>query len=145
MKRFLLLALFALSAMPASAAEMLSVIHQPAELRAEPLVARSQVLQALPRYTPLEVVEQSGDYYKVKNFDGMVGYIHRALVGPANSLVITANRCNVRKGPGTDQQIVFKAERGDRFKALSREGDWIEVADDQGRSGWIWAALTWGY
>ena len=144
MKKFLFLALFVLLAVPA-AAEMVSVIHQPAELRAKPLVARSRILGSLARYTPLEVLGSESEYYKVKDFSGQTGYIHRSLVGKSDSLVITGSVCNVRSGPNTEQPIVFKATRGEGFRAISRHGEWIEIRNAKGNAGWVWQNLTWGY
>jgi SH3-like domain-containing protein len=143
MKRFLFLSLLLLMAAPA-AAEMLSVIHLPAELRDQPLVARTKVLSELSRHTPLEVLGSASDYYKVKDYRGQVGYIHRSLVGKKASLVVTASLCNVRSGPGTEHPVVFKATRGQSFRALSKQGEWIEITEN-GATGWIWQKLTWGY
>ncbi|HEY5672719.1 MAG TPA: SH3 domain-containing protein [Malonomonas sp.] len=144
MKRFLFLSLFLLMTTPVTA-EMLSVIHQPAELRAQPYVARTKVLAELPRFAPLEVLEKSAEYYKVKDHRGQVGYIHRSLVGSGASLVITADVCNIRSGPGTEHAIVFKAMQGDSFRVLNKQGEWLEIVSSQGKTGWVWQNLTWGY
>lgn len=144
MKRFLFLTLFLLMAAPVSA-EMISVLHQPAELRAQPLVARSKVIAELPRYTPLEVLATAAEYYKVRDHRGQVGYVHRSLTGATGSLVITAEACNIRSGPGTSHSIAYKAVQGDSFRALSRQGEWLEIVNEQGTPGWVWQNLTWGY
>ena len=143
MKRFLFLSLLLLMAAPV-AAEMVSVIHLPAELRDQPLVARTKVITELSRYTPLEVLGSESDYFKVKDYRGQVGFIHRSLVGNKDSLVVTASSCNVRSGPGTDHPVIFTATRGQSFRALSKQGEWIEITDN-GTIGWIWQKLTWGY
>ena len=143
MKRLLFLSLLLLIAAPV-AAEMVSVIHQPAELRDQPLVARTKVLSDLSRYTPLEVLDNKSDYYKVKDYRGQIGFIHRSLVGKIGSLVVTAGICNIRSGPGTNHPIAFKAIRGNSFRALSKQGEWIEIAGN-GKTGWVWQNLTWGY
>lgn len=144
MKRFLFLSLFLLIAAPVTA-EMLSVIHQPAELRAQPQVARSTVLAKLTRYTPLEILDVSAEYYQVRDQSGQVGYIHRSLVGKTASLVITATNCNVRSGPDTNHPVVYQAARGDNFRVLSQQGEWLEIVNEQGKTGWVWQKLTWGY
>lgn len=144
MKRFLFLSLLLLLAAPVTA-EMVSVIHQPAELRAQPQVARSTVLANLPRFTPLEILDVGAEYYQVKDQRGQVGYIHRSLVGKAASLVITASSCNVRSGPGTQHPIVYQATKGDNFPVLSQQGEWLEIINAQGKTGWVWQKLTWGY
>lgn len=143
MKRFLFLILLLLMTVPATA-EMLSVIHQPAQLREQSLVARSKVLSELPRNTPLEVIAQQGEYYKVKDYRGLIGYIHRSLVSNQASVVVTKKACNVRSGPNTEHTIAFYATQGNAFRALSKQGEWIEIADEKGNHGWIWQNLIWG-
>ncbi len=118
-------------------AEMLSVTHLPAELRDRPMVSGSKIIQKLDRYAPLEVLESSSDYYKVKSSEGKIGYIHRSLTGKIEGVIVTASICNARSGPGTEFPIVFKAKKGDNFKVVSHQQDWVEIKALQGETGWI--------
>ncbi len=144
MKKLLLLCLFLLTAGPCLA-EMLSVAHQPAELKNKPKVARAEVLGSLPLHAPLKVLETGSEYIKVQDYSGRVGYIHKAVISPEKSLAIKADVCNVRSGPGTDFAIVFKATRGSSYRVLGQKDEWIEIASDTGQTGWVWQNLTWGY
>jgi len=126
-------------------AEMLSVVYQPAELRDRPLVAGSKTLRQLPLYTPLELLDKSGEYFKVKDVDGITGYIHKSLTQKHSSLIVTADLCNVRSGPGTEFPSLFKTKKGESFLVLGKQGEWIEIAGKSNQSGWIWQNLTWGY
>lgn len=143
MKKFFITTLFLLMA-GSCLAEMISVTHLPAELRDQPMVSGSKVIQKLDRYAPLEVLETGADYYKVKSNSGKIGYIHRSLTGKINGVIVTAGVCNVRSGPGTEFEIVFKAKKGDNFKVLSKEKDWVNIETAQGKTGWIWQNLVWG-
>lgn len=143
MKRNILLSLFLLFASPCLA-EMLSVIHQPAEMRDRPLVAGSKIVRELPRYTPLEVLGIQSNYYQVKDVQGNTGYVHQSLTSKQDSIVVISSLCNVRSGPGTEFPVVFKAVKGDLFKTTAKELEWLQIKNPEGKSGWIWQDLTWG-
>ncbi len=44
---------------------------------------------------------------------------------------------NVREGAGLDYPIIAKVEEGDRFKVLSREGEWIKIQVNDEKEGWV--------
>lgn len=125
-------------------AKMISVTHLPAELRDRPMVSGSKIIQELDRSAPLEVLDTSADYYKVKTISGTTGYIHKSLTGKIKGVIVTASVCNVRSGPGTEFPIAFKAKKGDNFEVLSQEQDWVEIKTAAGKTGWIWQDLVWG-
>jgi uncharacterized coiled-coil protein SlyX len=53
----------------------------------------------------------------------------------------TSAKGNVREGPGTNFQVVFEAPSGESLTAYSYTEEWIRVADDAGRTGWIFRSL----
>lgn len=143
MKKLLFLGLFLLLAVPC-VAEMISITHQPAELRDRAMVAGSTIIRQLPRYTPLKVITASANYYQVADVTGTTGYIHKSLTGKTPAVIVTASLCNVRSGAGTDFDIVFKARNGERYKVLAQEQDWVQIRNKTGQTGWIWQDLVWG-
>jgi len=52
-----------------------------------------------------------------------------------------ASRGNVREGPGTNYSVAFSVESGNGLTGYSYLDEWVRVADDQGRSGWIFRTL----
>lgn len=62
--------------------------------------------------------------------------------GSGERVVITASSLNVRSGPGSDNPAQFSLPSGSIVDVLVRSGDWIQVRDSQGRSGWVAAAYT---
>jgi len=143
MKKIFLIGLFLLFA-TSCLAEMISVSHLPAEVRDKAMVAGSKVLANLELYAPMEVLEAGSAYHKVKTADGKVGYIHKSLTGKTPTVVVTASVSNVRSGPGTEFPIVFKAEKGNAFKILGQEQDWVQIQSADKKTGWIWQNLVWG-
>ena len=53
----------------------------------------------------------------------------------------TSARGNVREGPGTNFSVVFEASAGESLTAFSYTDEWIRVADESGRTGWIFRSL----
>ncbi len=50
-------------------------------------------------------------------------------------------RANVRDGPGTSFAVVFVTEPAGALTGLSFLGDWVQVTDGAGRTGWIARSL----
>lgn len=62
--------------------------------------------------------------------------------GTGERVVITASSLNVRSGPGANNPALFSLSSGSIVDVLARAGDWIQVRDAQGRSGWVAGAYT---
>jgi SH3-like domain-containing protein len=137
----ILVTLGVLVANPAMA-ERLAIKSDIANIRSGP-GTDTEVLWQVEKYYPLEVVHKQGDWYLFKDFEGDEGWIHKSLVAPLDTVVVKGDNCNVRSGPGTDNEIRFVAERGIPFKVLKRQGDWVEIQHADGDTGWIHKNLTW--
>ena len=48
---------------------------------------------------------------------------------------------NVREGPGTNFPVVFEAPAGESLTAYAYSDEWVRVADEAGRTGWIFRSL----
>ena len=53
-----------------------------------------------------------------------------------------ASKGNVREGPGTGFGVAFGVDAGTVVTGLSYTDEWVRVADDAGRSGWIFRTLV---
>ena len=66
--------------------------------------------------------------------------------GPAaaggDRVVITANSADAHQGPNTSSAVAFTLGSGAIVEVTVRAGDWIQVRDDQGRTGWVPAGDT---
>ncbi|MGI8402275.1 MAG: SH3 domain-containing protein [Gemmatimonadaceae bacterium] len=56
--------------------------------------------------------------------------------------LVTTTKGNVRGGPGTNFPIVFAADSGMTVTGYSYADEWIRIADDGGRGGWIFRTLV---
>ena len=54
----------------------------------------------------------------------------------------TASRSNVRDGPGISFGVLFTLDAATSIVGQSYTDQWVRVADDQGREGWIFHTLV---
>ncbi|WP_432822878.1 SH3 domain-containing protein [Trichloromonas sp.] len=142
--RFFAIVVMVLLLASAASAEVVTVAVSKAELRSKPSVGASSVVKTVTINTPLAVQKTQDRYLQVKDFQGNLGWIHETLVNKDKTVVVENDGVNVRKGPGKDHPVVFKAMRGEAFMVLDQAEDWLQIGDHSGRSGWIWKTLTWG-
>ena len=46
---------------------------------------------------------------------------------------VTASKLNVRKGSGTNYDVVYKLDKGDKVEIISHTNDWTEIKTPQGQ------------
>lgn len=126
----------------AEAAERMAVSVKEANVRAAPQ-PNADVLWKVEKYHPVEVLEASGVWLRFKDYEGDAGWIHRTMVDKTPAVITRQNGCQLRGGPGTDQPVLLKVDKGVPFKVLKREGRWIQVEHADGDKGWISDSLVW--
>ena len=98
---------------------------------------------------PLYVIEHSGDWLKIRDFEGDVGWVHQKTVCSTPHVIVKANKnsksqINVRNGPGTNHKIVAMAYYGVVFKKIRVDGQWVLVEHGPEVKGWVESSLLWG-
>jgi SH3-like domain-containing protein len=143
MKRivFIITALALLAPLTA-VAEYISVKVPVANVRSEPSES-GELLWKVEAYHPMFVLEKKGNWYRFRDFEGDVGWIYAPLVNTDKSVITIKEDCNVRSGPGTQNEILFKTEIGIPFKVLKSQGRWLHVLHTDGDRGWIHKSLVW--
>jgi SH3-like domain-containing protein len=124
-------------------AERMSVNANKANIRSGPGTDKYDILWEVERYHPVEVVRKQGGWVYFRDFEGDNGWIHGKLLGKDITVITRTDMVNIRSGPGTQHDIVFKAERGVPFQVLKRQGDWIHIQSAHGDKGWIHKKLVW--
>ncbi len=141
--KFLLLIMISiLFAGPSYAAERMAVIGSEANIRSGP-GTNYEVLWQVEKYHPLTVLKKKGGWYRFKDFEGDIGWIHASLIKKVSTVITKRNKCNIRSGPGQKYSIKFTAEKGIPFKVLNRNGNWIKIQHADGDIGWIYKSLVW--
>ena len=127
-----------------SYAENMSVGFSGTEMRAAPNAMASKVVAKLVPYSPLTIIEKVSDYYKVKDYRGRSGWVHRTLLSNLQGVVVTGNSANVRQGPGTNHSVVFQLSKGMTVKLIEQQDKWLYIQTADGQKGWIADFLVWG-
>jgi SH3-like domain-containing protein len=103
------------------------------------------IMWSVGKYYPLDILKESGSWYKVWDFEEDEGWIHHSLLDKIPAVTVKAPLVNVREGPGTTFRVLFQAEKGVSFKRLEKKGSWFKVQHQDGDVGWIHQSLVWGY
>jgi uncharacterized protein YraI len=56
--------------------------------------------------------------------------------------VVTADRVNIRSGPGTGYPVSTSAGEGSRLEILDETGDWYRVKMPRMGQGWVYKPLV---
>jgi SH3-like domain-containing protein len=139
---WLLVSLLVFIGSPASASQRMAVDADTANIRAKPDI-HSDTLWQVEKYYPLVILEKKGAWYRFKDFEGDMGWIHESLVDKTPTVIVKVDRANIRADAGTQYDLVFDAERGTPFKVLEKKGQWIKVQHADGDTGWIFSSLVW--
>lgn len=146
MRKIFLLALLLLFApVSAFAAGMVSIGAELVNMRSGP-GTEFAVVWELGKGYPLEVIEEKGEWLKVRDFQGDGGWVQKDMVSSQPYLIVKKRIVNVRSGPGEKFRIVRQAQTGVVFRNVESKGDWVKVLhEEEGVSGWVLRSLLWGW
>jgi SH3-like domain-containing protein len=131
-----------------AANEMVAVTKDNVNMRSGP-GTNHKILWKLGKGFPLKVLQRSGAWIRVEDFEGAQGWIHRNLVNRSGHMIVKAQRntgkkINVRSGPGTNYKVVAQAHYGVVFQTLERRRTWVKVRHGD-VTGWVHRRLLWGF
>ncbi len=95
---------------------------------------------------PLEVEQRKGDWVQFTDWLGNEGWVHRPLLSDIPTAVVLKEQVNVRRGPGLRHRVVTKVEKGEVYKILQHNGNWVKIGYylEGDAIGWIRDDLVWG-
>lgn len=125
-------------------AKMIAVDRERINVRSGPGLNYS-ILWHLERGFPLQVVGSNRNWYKVRDYEGDVGWVYKPLTDGQAHVVVKKPEINVRSGPGTNYRIIAKAKEGVVFRTLARKKGWVRVRHENGTTGWVARYLVWGW
>ncbi|MEA3466913.1 MAG: SH3 domain-containing protein [Thermodesulfobacteriota bacterium] len=123
---------------------MVSIAREIVNMRSGPATSY-EVLWKLGKGYPLQVVGSRKDWYKVQDFEGDSGWIHKRLVSRTPHVVVKKKIINIRSRPGTQHELIAKAKRGTVFQTIASVKGWVKVRHRGGITGWIARRLVWGW
>lgn len=128
----------------AQALTMVSVAANNARMHAS-AGEKSPVLWTLGVGYPLSVLEDQGDWLKVKDFAGDTGWVATRLIDRTPHVIVKDDLVDIRSGPGKRFKLVGRANNGVVFQTLKTKNKWIKVKHQNGLTGWISRSQLWGW
>lgn len=121
-----------------------------ASLRADEVYMRSGPGTRYPiewiyrrRGLPVEIIAEFDTWRKVRDWNGTVGWMHRAMLTGRRTAITTAKSTSLYREPQASAPIVARAEAGVVAKLRACDGPWCEI-EAKGLEGWIPRAAIWG-
>ena len=143
MKRYFLLTFCLLTfIIGAAKVDRYAVMIQGANVRSGP-GTKYDWLWKVGKYYPIIIKQKKGKWYLFQDFEGDEGWIHNSLIKKIPSVITVKKKCNIRSGPGTKFDIIFRVGLGISFRVVERKGNWIRVEHADGDKGWIHKSLVW--
>ncbi len=123
-------------------AQRMAVSASLANIRSGP-GTQYDIIWKVEKFYPVLILKKSGNWFRFRDFEADEGWIHNSLLQNIDTIITTAEACNIRKGPGTKYDILFTAGKGIPFKVLNRRGSWLEIQHADGDRGWLHKSLVW--
>jgi SH3-like domain-containing protein len=145
MKQIVLTILLLLCWIAVSQAKMVSIAGDMVNMRSGP-GNNYEVVWELGQGYPLSVIEQSGDWLKVADYEGDIGWVQKDQVAEKAYLVVKKRIVNIRSGPGENYRVIRQAHQGVVFRTLGKKDDWVNVRhEEEDITGWVLRSLMWGW
>ena len=107
---------------------------------------RSRIVYKAPLGYPIKVEKKQGKWAFFRDWENDTGWVYEPLVSEVETAVVLVKKANVRSAPGTGHKVTAKVARGDIYKILDRDGNWLKLGyyfgDDE--LGWIRSDLVFG-
>jgi len=141
MRRAALL-LLGLLAAPAMALDYLSVAEATALYDAPSVKAKP--LFVIARGTPVEQVVVVEGWVKVRDQQGELAWIEKRSLTDKRSVIVRADRAQVRAAADDKAALVFEAERDVVLDFELLAAGWAKVKHQDGQQGYVKATQVWG-
>ena len=92
---------------------------------------------------PVEVVAEYGHWRRIRDHDGMGGWVHYALISGHRTVLVEQNMLELRFRPGASSRVTAKLEAGVIANLERCEPDWCQISV-AGYSGWAPKSAIWG-
>ena len=126
------------------AQEFLSIKGSTVNIRTQPNT-KSDIAWELINGYPVEVVGKQGDWLKVRDFEGPLGWVHKPLTSSEPYFLVKGTSVNLRSGPGTQHGSITKLHKYDIVQTLEKRDGWAKVKTYEGQEGWMLEKLGWGW
>ena len=95
------------------------------------------------KYLPVIILDKSGPWKKIKDFENNTGWIHTVLLSKKKSAINIKNNSVLYKKPTIFSKPIAKLEIGRLVLIKKCKEEWCKIASG-GFSGWIFKDSLWG-
>ena len=95
------------------------------------------------RGLPVQIIAEFDTWRKVRDWNGAVGWIHRAMLTGKRTAITTAADTTLLREPDPGAPVVARAESGVVAQLLSCRGPWCRI-EARGLKGWVPRGALWG-
>jgi SH3-like domain-containing protein len=95
------------------------------------------------RGLPVQIIAEFDAWRKVRDWNGTVGWVHRAMLSGRRTAVTLANDTVLRRAPAADAPAVARSEPGVVARILKCAGAWCRI-EARGIKGWVSRTALWG-
>jgi SH3-like domain-containing protein len=95
------------------------------------------------REMPLQIVDEYGHWRKIRDHDGVGGWVHNALLTGARTVIIQDDMLQVLARPSADAQTLAIFEAGVVASLKECTLHWCQVSAG-GHQGWAPKSALWG-
>jgi SH3-like domain-containing protein len=106
---------------------------------------KAKPLYAIARGTPVELVVAVEGWVKVRDQKGDLAWIEKKLLAEKRTVIVRADRAQVRAQADDKAQLVFDAEKDVLLDLVEpAAAGWAKVRHRDGQLGFVKAAQVWG-
>lgn len=132
-----------LAAGPAAALDYRSVVE--AALLYDAPSQQAKPLFAIARGTPVEAVVALDAWIKIRDAKGDLAWIEKRQLSERRTVIVTADRAQIRTQPDDKATLVFEAEKDVVLELLDTGPiGWAKVRHRDGLQGFVRAPQVWG-
>lgn len=95
------------------------------------------------RDTPLEITAEHGHWRRIRDRDGVGGWIHYSLLSGTRTVLVEADMLDLTVKPDAGALVVAQLERGVVARVVECAPDWCRL-QAQGYRGWARKRDLWG-
>ena len=95
------------------------------------------------RDLPVEITAEHGHWRRVRDRDGVGGWVHHALLSGVRTVIIETDLAALRLRPDQNAPIRAQLERNVIARIQSCDGTWCRLTVE-GYRGWVFQDETWG-
>lgn len=95
---------------------------------------------------PVKILSERKGWLKIRDWEGQTGWVSAPLVSKTRTAVVLKDRVNVRQAPGTRNHVLGTVERGDIYKVMEEQANWVRIGyyHEEEAVGWIREDLVFG-